>query len=596
MKKFSSAILVFFIFIFGFLQFQIEAKADDSYDINKYLVNINILKDGNAEVTQKITYDFDGEFHGVYYNQDLKGIKGINDPKIMIKDDQGSTSLVKSNSELDNTFSVDKTSDKMNIKIYHKITDQSATFIYHYKLFGVITNYKDTAALNWKIIGSGWDEPLNNVKISIKLPEKHVNQLQAWSHGPLNGYTDVNKSKGSVTMTVDNVSANQFVESHMIFPTSLTPDNTNIVNKNAKKRILKQEKNLAEQANKQREQPKIIFYIVLIVFILIIVLIYLFTYLSLKKKPIQKHEMPIPINHWFDVPDVSPSMAGIVLDKSKYGSSKGLTGDLLVEVNKRNLEINKKNNTFEIKVLKMPEDAFFQYLFNVIGDGEKVTIKQINKSSESKLFDKFDSWSQRAAKDRDKYFDTNNIHRLHSFVVSAVITTILAAFTGIMGLITYLQRWPLLVGVLLVSLIFAWGSYIYAKKNISVYTAKGEVLANELRGFKQMLKDVEDINVAEVGDLILWEDILPYAVAFGVSDKVIKALKMTFKEEVEVDPRFTYYYWGVAGLSHNLDFTSSITKSIDTANTSNSSVTGGSGGFSGGSSGGFGGGSGGGAF
>src|SRR5699024_5627289 len=118
----------------------------------------------------------------------------------------------------------------------------------------------------------------------------------------------------------------QFVESHMIFPTSLTPDNTNIVNKNAKEKILKQEKNLAEQANKQREQPKIIFYIVLIVFILIIVLIYLFTYLSLKKKPIQKHEMPIPINHWFDVPDVSPSMAGIVLDKSKYGSSKGLTG------------------------------------------------------------------------------------------------------------------------------------------------------------------------------------------------------------------------------------------------------------------------------
>lgn len=175
MKKFSSAILVFFIFIFGFLQFQIEAKADDSYDINKYLVNINILKDGNAEVTQKITYDFDGQFHGVYYNQDLKGIKGINDPKIMIKDDQGSASLVKSNSELDNTFSVDKTSDRMNIKIYHKITNQSATFIYHYKLFGVITNYKDTAALNWKIIGSGWDEPLNNVKISIKLPEKNVN-------------------------------------------------------------------------------------------------------------------------------------------------------------------------------------------------------------------------------------------------------------------------------------------------------------------------------------------------------------------------------------------------------------------------------------
>lgn len=595
MKRIGQVLTVLFIFLLGLIQFQTTVQVDGNYDINKYFVNVNILKDGNAEITQKITYKFDGSFHGVYYNQDLKGIKGVETPKVEIKDNLGTTPLSKSNSALDNTFSVKKSADKMQIKIYHNISDQSATYIYHYKLLGVVTNYNDTAALNWKIIGTGWDEPLNNVKILIHLPKKNIKNLKAWSHGPLNGYTDVDKNKGLVTMTIDNVNANQFVESHIIFPTSVTASNTNVVNKNAKADILKQEQKLANEANNQRARRKGFFYFTLIVFVLLIVMIYMFLYRSLKKNPINKHNMPTPINHWFEVPEVSPSMANIILHKSNRGNSDGLTGDLLVEVNKRNLEITKKDDTFEIKALKMPDDNLFQYLINDIGDKEKVTIKQINHSSKSKLSDKFESWSKRAAKGSKIFFDADNKNKLYSFFIAAMAITMLAVLMVVISLITYIQMWPLALAIFVSSLIITWGVYIYAKKRISVYTEKGEILANELRGFRQMLKDIEDINVAEVGDLILWEQILPYAVAFGVSGKVIKALKMKFQKEAEMDPNFVYYYyWGAAGLSANMNFTSSINNSINTG--ANSSVGGSSGGFSGGSSGGFGGGSGGGAF
>ncbi|MFD1417911.1 DUF2207 domain-containing protein [Companilactobacillus keshanensis] len=596
MKKITAILVMMLFFLLGLIQTETGVKADGNYDINKYLVNVKVHKDGNAEVTQKITYKFDGDFHGVYFNQDLKGIKGVKDPSVSIKDKEGTNSLSESNSEMDNTFNVNKNSDKMKIKVYHNISDSSATFIYRYKLFGVITNYKDTAALNWKVIGSGWDEPLNNVKISIQLPEQNISQLQAWSHGPLNGYTDVDKQSGTVTLSVDYVNANQFVESHIIFPTSVTASNTNIVNKDAKSSILKQEKKLAENANEQRKMPKRIFYIVLAIFIFIVVLIYAFIYRSLKKDPIQKHAMPTPLNHWFEIPEVSPSMAQIILEKKETASSSGLTGDLLVEVNNHNLEITKKDNTFEIKAIKMPKDRMFQYLINSIGNGKSVTIKQINDSSSSKLFGKYESWTRRAAKGRKAYFDFNNMSKLKTFLVAAVATTILSFIMGIVGIINYVQGLPLVALVMLIALIVAWGSYVYAKRNISVYTEKGEILANELRGFEQMLKDIEDINLAEVGDLILWEQILPYAVAFGVSEKVVKALKMHFREEVQTDPGFAYYYWGVAGLSGNMDFTSSITNSFSSSDTSNSSIGGSSGGFSGGSSGGFGGGSGGGAF
>lgn len=597
MKKGIAFFVMSLVLLFGLFQIQNEVRADDNYDINKYLVNVKIQNDGNAEVTQKITYKFDGDFHGVYYNQDLKGIKGAGSPEVSVNDNQGTIDLAKSNSELDNTFNVQKTTDNMRIKVYHDISDQSATFTYRYKLLGVITNYKDTAVLNWKIIGTGWDEPLNNVKIKIQLPKKNIKQLQAWSHGPMNGYTDVDKDKGLITLTIDNVKANQFVESHIIFPTSVTASNTNTINKNKKSSILKQEKGLAEEANKRRAVPKKVFYASLIIFSLIVILVYLSLYLRLKKHPANKHDMPTPINHWFEIPEVSPSMAEIVLFKNKLGGSDGLTGDLLVEVNKHNLEITKKDDTFEIKALKMPKDALFQYLIKSIGDGEKVTIKQINNSSKPKLFDKYVSWGKRAAKGRKDFFDENNSSLLRRFVISAAMTTFFAILTILVGLISYIQMWGLLLAVTLGFTLISWVIHFYAKKRISVYTQKGEVLANELRGFRQMLRDIEDINIAEVGDLILWEQILPYAVAFGVSDKVIKALKMRFKKEIETDPGFIYYYyWGASGLSANMDFTSSIANSFESNNSSNSSVVGSSGGFSGGSSGGFGGGSGGGAF
>jgi len=91
---------------------------------------------------------------------------------------------------------------------------------------------------------------------------------------------------------------------------------------------------------------------------------------------------------------------------------------------------------------------------------------------------------------------------------------------------------------------------------------------------------------------------LPYAVVFGVSDKVIKALKINFSAEQLDNSMVIPYYIGAHSFinSSSSGFQASFGSAITGGNGSSSSVSGGSGGFSGGSSGGFGGGSGGGAF
>ena len=123
------------------------------------------------------------------------------------------------------------------------------------------------------------------------------------------------------------------------------------------------------------------------------------------------------------------------------------------------------------------------------------------------------------------------------------------------------------------------------------YTKKGAEETNKVRGFEKMLNDVGRFEMRDVGDLILWQEIMPYAVAFGLAKKVLKELKIEFGNDELKRSDYSYYgpffISGSNGFSEN--FSSSFAGSV-------SYGSGSSGGFSGGSSGGFGGGSGGGAF
>lgn len=100
----------------------------------------------------------------------------------------------------------------------------------------------------------------------------------------------------------------------------------------------------------------------------------------------------------------------------------------------------------------------------------------------------------------------------------------------------------------------------------------------------------------EVPELVLWEKYLVYATVFGISEKVLKQLKLVYPqlsdEEYLHSHGYTYMYLMYSGSFHN-SFLSSLNTSVGTSYTNltnYSSGSGGGGGFS--SGGGFGGGGG----
>jgi len=596
MKKLVRLLFIFLGILLAF-QTTTSVQASRGFNIAKYNVDANVQKNGDVDLTQKVTYSFNDEFHGVYYKQDLKKTDGASDPKVYMDNAGKITQLKQATTGKNNTFKLTKTKNAMNIKVYHYVIDERVSYIYKYKIFGLVTNYSDTSALNWKVIGNGWENDLNNVKLTINLPQNNISQLQAWTHGPLTGYTKVDKKRGRVVMTMANDAAGQYVESHMMFPTAITPLNTKVVNKNAKARILNQEKQLANQANAKRRHHKEFFYGFMLLGILIVLVTYIYRFDQLRKHPANKHKIPTPLHHLFDEPPFLPSMTQVILEHREKASSLSLTADMLNEVGHHRMDIKKEGSSFSVTALVPPTNTFYKYLFEDIGDGKTIKLSDLRRyaqGNDDEVTDKFETWSKQAAASRGKYLDQHNVDINSNFRTAATATSIIAF---IMFLIATLFKMHILIAAIswLAIAVVSWVIYFLINKRTTSYTDLGEEEVNKIRAFKRMLEDINDIKLAEVGDLILWESFLPYAVVFGISDKVIRALKVNFgAKEIDASP-IAFYYLSSNSFAHSTGgFQTSFINSLGAGGSS--SIIGGSGGFSGGSSGGAGGGSGGGAF
>ena len=578
--------------------------SDRDYEIKRVRINADVQKNGDVIVNQAVTYAFDGKFHGVYYDQDLKGIKGVEDIGAQIANDDNPINLPVENSGKNDTLSIERGSDKVRMKIYHEMDGGSATFVYRYTIRELITNYRDTAELNWKVIGRGWEKPLSDVQITINLPSRPVPDLKAYGHGDLSGETKVDRNQGRVVMTIEHNPARTFVETHLLFPTSVTPDCLNVKNIIYKEEAERKERELAKIANEKRRKERFFSYLAFgAVFVLSLAIP-----VTALVGPGERTKKLKNYVRSYEIPKMPPEQA-YVLDKGEQPNARTYTAHLMdlagqkrvliTPVEKRDWKISKKQRK------DFNAGDLDEFLFEKVGDGQSYTMKQLKKygkdhENSERLYDKFESWcSHTEIRVNTDYKSMKNAlwyERLKTYFkynVYAVIAVLVFLF--LKGLFA---KWQL---ILLGELALSAASIFYYRMTHDKYNQKGQEQRYQVRCFKKMLKDIGRFDLREVGDIVLWEKILPYAVAFGVARRVIRELKATYgKEAVNeafrenrafVDDSEDYGSFEPDSFSGTLSRASS-----NFHVSSSSSSSGGSGGFSGGSSGGVGGGSGGGAF
>ncbi|WP_312650831.1 DUF2207 domain-containing protein [Proteiniclasticum sp.] len=628
--KMLKTVLTMILLIFIIPIFNVEAS-DGYYEVDEFNITVDILENGDAVIMEEITYDFDGNFNGILRDIDYDRTSGIKNITVGVLENGSITSFSESGGSGAYVYERDDTGSLAKLKIYEKSRNESKTFYIGYTLVNVAEKYNDIGTFNRKIIDDGWDIPLNNITITITIPEGATKEdLKVYAHGPLTGESEIVDNR-TFRFTVPSVGGD-FVETLAIFPPELIPDSTNVFAQDELPSILENEQQLADEANERRDEAireleeerqreerertsRPIFGAGIAAA--------LGTIFFMFRKFTKELEPEFMGDYYRELPeDYSPAVMSYLLSKGRT-TDDDIMATILDLARKKVIRLTpirtesgrifkKEEDTFELTWLNkekldtlLPHEKFLATWFlDEIGDGRSLVIDDLEtimkKQKAALQFKKDYDYFKVKVKDtaeKQGFFTANTLQGAKIFVLLAALF-ILAGIFGIFFFGSFIAiGLAVLGGVLLMGLL----SLNFIRK----YTRRGVEHKAMWEAFRKFLKDFSNLKEAEIPSLVIWEHYLVYATSLGVAEEVIDQLPKVFNEAELSNPDLTYmggyrsfnnFYIMNHAFGGTMSRVSSAVSSAQIANSSKSSGGGFGGGFSGGSSGGGGGGGGGGAF
>lgn len=188
MRRRISAILIFLIICMLLSAITAFGDNDRSYYISSFRINAKLDSMGNMEITEEITYEFDGSFRGVFRTLKTTGSDSIESIEIYKNQFGLFSPFVKDNSEKENTYQLINEGDSIKLKIFSTAQNESRTFILKYRVMNVAAKYNDIAELYWKFMGEDTEVKIENFELKISIPEgADKEQVKVFGHGPLSG-------------------------------------------------------------------------------------------------------------------------------------------------------------------------------------------------------------------------------------------------------------------------------------------------------------------------------------------------------------------------------------------------------------------------
>ena len=630
----------------------LPAQARD-FSIDKVDIDATVETDGTLTVTEVRTFDFDGSFNGVYWDISKGEYEGryidVNVLGAGTIEGDTVTLFEESSSERNNTYTTYDYGDYLELKIFSAHEDETVQFVIKYELTDLVGRHEDVAELYWKFVSDGWQVESNNVICTVHLPvpegetvepEKNV---RAWGHGPLDA--TVYFEGDDVVYRVPGVGTGEFAEARITFPESWVPD-AEKQSDSVLDGILEEEMGWAEEANEQRERARenrnrLNVATTAAGGVAGLGAVGVIAFMVKKRKEYKATHTPqFDDDYYRDVPTgdhpavlgtlyhdgIMPDEAftaalmrltdqGIIkLDKGTFVKKRLLLGDksyedyyitfakddMLIDDNagavaRQAAAIDRKALKFLLWLASHDNDADDNILqFSSI----KTTAKKHAESYKDR-YDKFKETVERAYTSRFASTEATGAGAVGLVGALGICLGIaLVIFTLDQGISSAI---PLVCGgaLAVAGLVSVFSAFTYDKIN-----PEGIEVRAKLEALRQWFKDFTRLKEAVPHDVILWNRLLVMAVALGVSDEVIKQLKIAAPDVLEDPYMRGYYYWYYMGgpmgtpasaFSNALQEAHSVSEA-QLASSDFSSGGGGGGGFSVGGGGGFGGGGGGGAF
>ena len=555
MKK--NILRIFLFFLISIVSFAA------SFRIEKLDIEANLQKDGSMVVSEAVTYDID-EINGVYFDIDAKGFGELQYIQVFEDDSTGGFKEVDTSN-----YEVSVSDELYRIKLYSKNYNNRRTFKFVYKLPEAITVYDDVAQFNRKMVGQEWQQGIKYItaKVIIPVPTSYDNSnILVFGHGPLTG--EVDKEGNTVVYKLNNYYPGDFLEAHILMEPEIFSEynKSKIVHKDMKQKLLDMEAKFADEANAERdrairqqeminkvfEKPGLIFGVLSSIWGALMYYIHvIFKRKNKVKNSVGKYLRELPDNS-------SPALVGGFMTNSINDNEILATIVDLVRRKVLTLENSDKNSiiilTGSTENLSAQEKAIVDIYINDFGDGKSLDLKSFGffQKVPMSVARKFEKWRAMVQSEMNRKNLTYQGLGCLGVIFFAFFPMIFTFAGLVIGMIT---------GNKMFLLIVAMGIILFVSGARAKYPRKELAEAKDKwQAFKNFLSDYSQLEEAKITSVHLWEQYFVYAVALGVSEKVVKAYKKALDMGVITDVQ------GVNSLAYSPIFNPMFSRSFSNLN------------------------------
>ncbi len=534
-----------------------------SFRIEKLDIEANLQKDGSMVVSEAVTYDID-EINGVYFDIDAKGFGELQYIQVFEDDSTGGFKEVDTSN-----YEVSVSDELYRIKLYSKNHNNRRTFKFVYKLPEAITVYDDVAQFNRKMVGKEWQQGINYItaKVIIPVSASYDNSnILVFGHGPLTG--EVDKEGNTVVYRLNNYYPGDFLEAHILMEPEIFSEynKSKIVHKDMKQKLLDMEAKFADEANAERdkairqqeminkvfEKPGLIFGVLSSIWGALMYYIHvIFKRKNKVKNSVGKYLRELPDNS-------SPALVGGFMTNSINDNEILATIVDLVRRKVLTLENSDKNSiiilTGNTENLSAQEKAIVDIYINDFGDGKSLDLKSFGffQKVPMSVARKFEKWRAMVQSEMNRKNLTYQGLGCLGVIFFAFFPMIFTFAGLVIGMITG-NKMFLLIVVMGIILFVSGAKARYPRKELAEAKDKWQA-------FKNFLSDYSQLEEAKITSVHLWEQYFVYAVALGVSDKVVKAYKKALDMGVINDVQ------GVNSLAYSPIFNPMFSRSFSNLN------------------------------
>ena len=558
----KNTLRIFLFFLISIVSFAAN------YRIEKLDIEANLQKDGSMVVSEAVTYDID-EINGVYFDIDAKGFGELED--LQVFEDEPNTSSFK---EVDTSnYEVSVSDELYRIKLYSKNQNNIRTFKFVYKLPEAIKVYDDVVQFNRKMVGQEWQQGIKYItaKVIVPVPTDYDNSnILVFGHGPLTG--EVDKVENTVVYKLDDYYPGDFLEAHILMEPEIFSEynKSKIVHKDMKQELLDMEAKLADEANaerdKARRQPnkfrKLFENQGLMLGVLGSIWGALMFYIHgiFRKKNRVKNSVGKYLRELPD--DSSPALVGSFMTDSISGNEILATIVDLVRRKILTLETSEEKSIITLvgntEKLSAQERVIVDIYINDFGDGKSLDLKSFGffqkvPMSTARKFEKWKTIIQSEMNRKDLVFEGFKGMGKNLFYKSLCGIILGIKFFGNILEKAMESKMFLIIIIMGVILFISLTKARYPRKELAEAKDKWQA-------FKNFLSDYSQLEEAKITSVHLWEQYFVYAVALGVSDKVVKAYKKALDMGVINDVQ------GVNSLAYSPIFNPMFSRSFSNLN------------------------------